>query len=132
MRKLAFCICKNKDTDQLHLIFASLIVQSLYYLNPKLQASSHLLWLYSPVCVGPGGKHRRPVFSERGLYCIGMFKSCHEVTQGSNQCKMGLVVRKTVLRVFDQVRHKPVCAVTEDGKKLKISDLESRGIVVSV
>ena len=26
---------------------------SLYYLNPKFQASSHLLWLYSPVCVGP-------------------------------------------------------------------------------
>ena len=37
------------------------IVQSLYFLNPKFQASSHLLWLYSPVCVGPGRKPRRPV-----------------------------------------------------------------------
>ena len=24
--------------------------------NPKFQASSHLLWQYSPVCVGPGQK----------------------------------------------------------------------------
>ena len=30
------------------------IVQSLFFLCPKFQASSHLLWLYSPVCVGPG------------------------------------------------------------------------------
>ena len=49
-------------------VFAIRIVQSLYFLNPKFQASSHLLWLYSPVCVGPGRKPRRPVFSERGLY----------------------------------------------------------------
>ena len=34
----------------------------------KFQASSHLLWLYSPVCVGPGQKPRRPVFSEQGSY----------------------------------------------------------------
>ena len=46
--------------------FAVRIVQSLYYLNPKFQASSHLMWLYSSVCVGPGGKLRRPVFSQRG------------------------------------------------------------------
>ena len=42
------------------------IVQSLYFLNPRFQASSHLLWLYSLVCVGPGRKPRRPVFSQRG------------------------------------------------------------------
>ena len=35
-------------------VFATQIVQSLYFLNPKFQASSHLLWLCSPVCVGPG------------------------------------------------------------------------------
>ena len=33
-------------------VFATLIVQSLYFLNPKFHASSYLLWLYSPVCVG--------------------------------------------------------------------------------
>ena len=65
VRKLAFCICENKDADQLHsnlaadqpFVFATLIVQSLYFLNPKLQISSYLLWLYSPDCVGPGYKY---------------------------------------------------------------------------
>ena len=37
-------------------VFAILIVQFLYYLNPKFPASSHLLWRYSLVCVGPGRK----------------------------------------------------------------------------
>ena len=46
-------------------VFATSIVQSLFFLNPKFQASSHLLWLYSPVCIGPGRKPRRPVFSQR-------------------------------------------------------------------
>ena len=36
-------------------VFAIRIVQSLFFLNPEFQASSHLLWLYNPVCVGPGG-----------------------------------------------------------------------------
>ena len=49
-------------------VFAKRIVQSLFYINPKFQASSHLLWLYRPVCVGPGRKPRRLVFSERGSY----------------------------------------------------------------
>ena len=69
-----FCISKNKDGDQLRgnseadqrLVFATRIVQSLYFLNTKFQASSHFLWLYSPVCVGPGLKPQRPVFSQRG------------------------------------------------------------------
>ena len=49
-------------------VFATRIVQSLFFLNPKFQASSHLVWLYSPVCVGPGRKPRRSVFSQRGSY----------------------------------------------------------------
>ena len=72
MRKPAFCICENKDADQLRgtaklisaFVFATRIVESLYFLNPKFQASSHLLWLYSLVCIGPGRKPRRPVFSQ--------------------------------------------------------------------
>ena len=32
----------------------------------------------------------------------------------------------------DQVRYKPGCTVTEDGKRLEILNLESRGIVLSV
>ena len=34
-------------------VFATLIVQFLYFLNPNFPASSHLLCLYSLVCVGP-------------------------------------------------------------------------------
>ena len=37
-------------------VFATQMVQSLYFLNTKVKASSHLLLLYSPVCVGPGRK----------------------------------------------------------------------------
>ena len=47
-------------------VFATQIVESLFYLNPKFQASSNLLWQYSPVCVEPGREPRRPVFSRRG------------------------------------------------------------------
>ena len=64
VRKPAFCICENKDADQLRgksklispFVFATQIVQSLYFLNPKFHASCHLLWMYSRVCVGPGRK----------------------------------------------------------------------------
>ena len=86
MRKPAFCICENKDADQLRgnreadqrLCFAIRTIQFLYYLNPKFQASSHLLWLYSPVCVRPGRKPRRPVFSERGSYVAGLCSLYHD------------------------------------------------------
>ena len=51
MRTPTFCICENKDADQLRgkreadqrLCFRYIdIVQSLYFLNPKFQASSYL------------------------------------------------------------------------------------------
>ena len=38
-------------------------------------------------------------------------------------------MRKPVFGVSDQVRHKPGCSTTEDGSRLIISDLGSRGIV---
>ena len=72
MKKPAFCLCENKDEDRVTVklicafVFATRIVQSLFFLNPIFQASSHLLRLGSPVCVGPGRKPRRPVFSQRG------------------------------------------------------------------
>ena len=47
-------------------VFGTRIVQSFCLPNPKFQVSSHLLWLYSPVCVGPGRKPWRPVFWRRG------------------------------------------------------------------
>ena len=57
MGKPTICICENKGAVTAKLIsvfvFATRIVQFLFYLNPKFQASSCHLWLYSPVCVGP-------------------------------------------------------------------------------
>ena len=52
-------------------VFATRIAQSLYFLNPKFQASSHFLWLYSLVFVGPGQNPRKPVFSQRGSIVTG-------------------------------------------------------------
>ena len=45
---------------------------------------------------------------------------------------MSLVLRKPVFGVSDQVLHKPGCTATEDGWKLEISDLGSKGIVLSL
>ena len=50
-------------------VFATRIVQFLYFLNPKFQAPCHLLCLYSSLCVRPGRKPQRPVFSRRGGLC---------------------------------------------------------------
>ena len=76
VRKPAFCICGNKDADQLRgyreadqrLCFR--YTDSTIPLLPKSATSSlcHLLWLYNPVCVRPGQKPRRSVFSQRGSY----------------------------------------------------------------
>ena len=76
MRKPAFANAKTKTQISFAVtaklisvfVFATRIVQSLYFLNPKFQASGHLRWMYSPVCNGPGLKPRRLVFSERGSY----------------------------------------------------------------
>ena len=62
MGKPTICIGENKDADQLRgnraklisaFVFATRIVQFLFYLNPKFQASSSSLCLYRPVYVGP-------------------------------------------------------------------------------
>ena len=49
----AYAKTKGKVTPQLisAFVFATYIVQSLFFLNTKFQANSHLLWLYSRVCV---------------------------------------------------------------------------------
>ena len=65
MGKPTIGIGENKDADQLRgnpeadqrlcfrYVFATRIVQFLFYFNPKFQASSSFLCLYRPVCVGP-------------------------------------------------------------------------------
>ena len=49
-------------------VFATRIVQSLYFLNPKFQASGHLVWLCSPVCVKTWSETTLLVFSRRGSF----------------------------------------------------------------
>ena len=71
MRTPAFCICENKNADQLHgfnaadqhLGFSYIDSTQINFLNAKFQASSCLLWLQSSVCVIHGGKPKRKVFS---------------------------------------------------------------------
>ena len=64
--QISFAVTANAVTAKLisAFVFAIRIVQSFYFLNPKSHASSNLLWLYSLVCVGPGRKPLRPVFSQ--------------------------------------------------------------------
>ena len=60
MRKPFFAYAKTKTQISFAVtvklistfVLATRIVQSLFFLNPKFQASSYLLWLYSPDCVG--------------------------------------------------------------------------------
>ena len=44
---------------------------------------------------------------------------------------MSLVTRKPVFRVCDQVRRKPACSVSEASQSLEISDIETRGSMLS-
>ena len=57
MGKPTICIGKNKGADQLRsncaFVFATGIVQFLFYLNQKFQASISFLCMYRSVCVGP-------------------------------------------------------------------------------
>ena len=41
-------------------------------------------------------------------------------------------MRIPVFGVSDQVRHKSDCAAAENGERLEISDIESRGVVLSM
>ena len=62
-KNLIFAYAKTKThiscaiTAQLIIfVFATWVVPFLLYLYPKFQDSSFLLWVYRPVCVGPGQK----------------------------------------------------------------------------
>ena len=63
-------------------VFATRIVQSLFFLNRKFQASSHLLWLYSQVCVGPGQTPPENRFSHNEAHLFALMLLC------ATQCKV--------------------------------------------
>ena len=88
MRKPDFCLRENKGADQLRsnceadqrLCFRytdSTIPLLLKYEISSIYPSSEFRKLHRPVCVRPGRKPRRPVFSRRGsnnLSCSQMLK----------------------------------------------------------
>ena len=72
--KARFCLCENKAADQLcsnctavqRLCFATPVVQFLFYLYSKFQASSYPASVTVQLCVRPGRKPRRSLFFRRG------------------------------------------------------------------
>ena len=117
MGKPTICIGENKDADQLRgnaklisvFVFATRIVQFLFYLNPKFQASSSFLCLYRSVCVGPVRKPHCWFSHEAAqllCYCLR-----HVLSSRINEPPRG----KTNNVVSEQVRHKPACTSTEKG-----------------
>ena len=81
VRKRDFCPCENKGADSCAVtaqlfsafVFATRIVQCLFFLNPRFQASSCslFLWLYMSVCVRSGRKPRSP-FSCLGAHILSI------------------------------------------------------------
>ena len=108
-------------------VFTTRIVQYLYYLNTKFQASSHLQWLNSLACENPHCwfSHNAAQISLQSLSRhvvtknLSWYRKVHKFSEARkiccNQPKMSRDVRKPVFGVSDQVRHKPGCTGTEDG-----------------
>ena len=73
MIKLAFSICENKDADQLRVfVFAYAVTAKLISAFGFAIRRVQSLYFLTILC-GPGQIPRRPFFSQRGSYCIGMF-----------------------------------------------------------
>ena len=125
MGRPTICIGENKGADQLRgnrgklisaFVFATRIVQFLFYLTPKFQASSLLLCLYRSVCVRPV---RKPHcwFSHEAAHIVLFIAS---IVSSNVQHLLNSLVhtnepphRKTNNVVSEQVRHKPACTSTK-------------------
>ena len=98
MRKPAFCICENKGEDQLRSNCAAdqrlcfrYTAQTLYFLNLKFQASCHLLWLHSPVCIRPGWKPQRQFCCDAAQMKLNGYISMHAIFEPQSR-KTNIVV----------------------------------------
>ena len=74
--------------------------------------------------------HKHPYITGFSVNAFWVWEHSCNVLYSYSQ--MSLVVRKPVFGVSDQVQRKPGGTATEDGQRLEISDLGSRGIVLSV
>ena len=75
-----------------------------------------MTWLIFPKVLDRLARPSSDCSSDQGLQKASVNEPHHE---------------KTNVQVSDQVQHKPGCTATEDGYRLEIWDLESRGIVLS-
>ena len=106
MRNPDFCICENKDADQLpgnreadqRFVFAIRIVQSLYFLNPKFQASNHLLSQYSLVLCRTWSETPKTGFlTTRLIYIVIVyFQAAQRGQVGDTSVIMNKIMRKNV------------------------------------
>ena len=136
--KTTICRGENKDADQLRgnreadhaFVFATRIVQFLFYLNPKFQASSFFLLLGRPVCVR---SVRKPHcwFSHETAHLFYASKKMLD-HYNSNAQSFEPPCGKSNNEVFAQVRHKPSCTSTEKCYMLEILDISRKRIVLSV
>ena len=131
MGKPTICIAKTKTQISFAVtaklisafVFATQIVQFLFYLNPKFQASSSFLNLYRSVCVGPVWKpHCWFSHEVAHLVCLCLL---------INQCNYHYQNRAATVGVSDRVGHKPACAAAENGLhciSLKFQAYEAEGL----
>ena len=117
MRKLTFCmyiyIYMRKQS-----VFATSIVQFLFFTSLKFPASSHLLCLYSSICVGPVWKPHCCGSKNTITVCKTLIQYNYvgqtDILKAFIQC-MSCDARKPVFRVSDQAQHRLACTVTETG-----------------
>ena len=132
VRKPAFCICENKDADQLRgnreadqrlcfrytdstiPLLSTSEISSLYPSSVAVQPGLCRTWSEIPKT---GFLITRLIFFYLGSKETKVLISLHGSTADLHLCfsHMSLVVRKPVFGVSDLAQHKPGCAVTEDG-----------------
>ena len=118
MRKPAFCLCENKDADQLHgdceadqrLCFR--YIDSTIPLLPKSEISS--LWP-SSLAVQPGLCRTRSEIPKTGFLTARLIFGTHSSWAILFAYRNEQRHEKTNVLVFYAARHKPGCTATQDG-----------------
>ena len=122
-------------------VFDTQTIQSLYFLNPKFQASSHLLWLYTAWFVPDLVRNPKTGFLITLLKSVFLVNLHNYPTTKDSPLHLPSSKKKklyeprcekTGLRGFRPGLTQTRCTATEDCQKLESSDLGSRGIVLSV
>ena len=138
MGKPTICIGENKDADQLRgakliaklisaFVFATRIVQFLFYLNPKFHASSSFLCLYRPVCVGPVQKPHC-WFSHEAAHKYYLLQETLSLIKNNISALDGDLTNLPALRTIN-CRHNKL---TDKGVPNKLFQLEDLSVVVCI